>query len=100
MKSFYNGSTLKESFCSKGILRIKSHSEWSKNQKKQSSFTCSSKLTVTFVCPEVACGGQLKIDREFFCLGGGGHQVAARYELESPHVFFYTTFLLQKCIVS
>ena len=63
MKSFYNGSTLKERFCSKGILRIKNHSEWSKNQKKQSSFTCSSKLTMTFVCPEVACGGQLKIDK-------------------------------------
>ena len=63
MKSFYNGSTLKERFCSKGILRIKNHSEWSKNQKKQSSFTCSSKLMVTFVCPEVACGVQLKIDK-------------------------------------
>ena len=62
-ESFYNGSTLKERFCSKGILRIKNHSEWSKNQKKQSSFTCSSKLTMTFVCPEVACGGQLKIDK-------------------------------------
>ena len=63
MKSFYNGSTLKERFCSKGILRTQNHSGWSKNQKKQSSFTCSSKLTVIFVCPEVACGGQLKIDK-------------------------------------
>ena len=45
MKSFYNGSTLKERVCSKKILWTKNHSEWSKNQKKQSSFTCSSKLT-------------------------------------------------------
>ena len=41
-----------------------------------------------------------KLTENFFVWGGGGHQVAARYELESPHVFFYTTFLLQKCIVS